>query len=383
MARTMVGLDIGSSEVRAAEYVLGRRATLRRTASLPLPPGVVRVGTVVDPEALTAALRELWSRGKFRTREVVIGIANDGVLVRQMDLDWMPPADFRKALRYQVKDLLPTPVDDANLDYHLLEEIELPGEVEGDPPRRINRVLLVAAARDMVDRFVRVAQSAGLRPTAVDLVPFALIRARTPGVAPGEYGEVEAIVDIGAQVVTVVVHAGGVPRYVRIIPGMGGDSITQRVQEHYDWTWDEAERTKIFVALPGHARLDSEQLHALGPQAAGLDHPAQRLVAAGAETLVGEIAATLDYYRGPGHETVPGEPGGADATPTDELARVFLAGGGAQLGGLADLLRERLGVAVGFLDGLDRVRAPHRLRGDDDTLRALTVPTGLCVGGAR
>jgi type IV pilus assembly protein PilM len=172
MAHTVVGLDIGTSGVRAAEFRLAarRKPHLRKFATCPLPEGAVSRGVVVDEAAVTEALRSLWSRGKFSTKTVVIGIANEGVLVRQMDLDWMPPADFRKALRYQVAEALPVPVDEANLDYHLLEEIEVAGEVEGQT-KRVNRVLLVAAAREVVDGYVMAAQSAGLRVTRADLLP--------------------------------------------------------------------------------------------------------------------------------------------------------------------------------------------------------------------
>src|SRR3954452_15055281 len=141
MARTLVGLDICRTGVRAAELVAGpRRPTLRRFASVPLPTGVVRAGIVVDGEALAEALKELWATGKFGSKEVRLGIANSGVMVRQMVLDWMPPAAFRQALRYQAQDALPIPVDDATLDYHLLEELEL---TEGDAERRrVARILL-------------------------------------------------------------------------------------------------------------------------------------------------------------------------------------------------------------------------------------------------
>jgi type IV pilus assembly protein PilM len=209
MARTLVGLDIGSSGVRAAELVPGRRrASLRRFASVPLSPDVVRAGVVMDGDALSFALRELWSIGKFGTKDVRLGIANSGVMVRQMVLDWMPPDDFRQALRYQVQDALPMPVDDANLDYHLLDELEVADE--GGDPRRLLRILLVAAAREVVDPFVEAVRRAGLRPSGVDLLPFALVRARTPG-GPDRTAETEAIVDVGADVVSVVVHTGGVP----------------------------------------------------------------------------------------------------------------------------------------------------------------------------
>ncbi|MFC4785485.1 type IV pilus assembly protein PilM [Nocardioides sp. MAHUQ-72] len=375
MARTLVGLDIGSTGVRAAELVPGRRrSTLRRFASVPLAPGVVRSGIVVDGEALTAALKELWSKGRFGSKEVSLAIANSGVMVRQMVLDWMPPADFRQALRYQVQDALPMPVDDANLDYHLLDELEL---AEGDEdPRRVARILLVAAAREVVDPFVDAVRGAGLRTRGVDLLPFALVRARTPG-GLDPAGEAEAIVDIGSDVVSVVVHAGGVPRYVRIIPGVGGDSITQAVANRYQWTWEDAERTKVFVGLPGHARLDESQRATVAPRHDGLDHPAQQVVVRAATDLVGEIGTTLDFYRASAIEAA-----GEAAAPT-EVARVVLAGSGARLAGLRELLEEKVGVPVERYDVMAHVKAAHGARLDAGDEGVLAVAAGLCAGAAR
>ena len=89
MARTVVGLDIGTFGVRAAEFKLGRRApSLRKFATVPLPVGAIRAGVIADVPAVTEALRQLWSERKFST----------------------------KALRYQVADALPFPVDETNLD---------------------------------------------------------------------------------------------------------------------------------------------------------------------------------------------------------------------------------------------------------------------------
>jgi type IV pilus assembly protein PilM len=377
MARTLVGLDIGSTGVRAAELVPGRRrSTLRRFASVPLPAGVVRAGTVVDGEALTEALRELWSAGKFGSKEVRLGVASSGVVVRQMVLDWMPPADFRQALRYQVQDALPMPVDDANLDYHLLEELEL---ADGDEdPRRVARILLVAAAREVVDPFVEAARSAGLRPSGVDLLPFALVRARTPG-GLDPAGETEAIVDIGADVVSVVVHAGGVPRYVRIIPGVGGDSITQAVQHSYQWTWEDAERTKRFVGLPGHATLDDSQRQATTTGTGGLDHPAQRSVMSATTALVEEISTTLDFFRA---SAVEAAEAAGSPQPTD-VAQLLITGAGGSLGGLRELLEARLGISVSRLDVMRHVKGHRSSKLSIEDQTALTVAAGLCAGAGR
>jgi type IV pilus assembly protein PilM len=370
MARTLVGLDIGSSGLRAAEFSLGRRPKLRKFASVPLVDGVVRGGAVVDQDALTDGLKQLWSEGKFGTKNVALGIANTSVLVRQMDLDWMPSADFGKALRYQVEDALPMPVDDANLDYHLLEELDVPaaevhgaGVAGGDAAsRRVARVLLVAAAREMVDAFVEATHRAGLRTVRVDLVPFALINARGPEDTGADGAPAEAIVDIGADTVNVVVHESGQPRYVRMVPGLGGAMITEALRDRYEWTWEEAERTKVVVGLPGHSTLEPEEA-----RDDGLDHPAQQVVAAAADALASEIVTTLNYVRGSAHG----------------VSRVLLTGSGSRLGGFREYLAQRLDVPVEVLTVQDRVQLPRRFRVNEADAWSLTIPAGLCLGAVR
>jgi len=369
MARTVVGLDIGSSGVRAAEFAVGRRTTaLQRYASVDLPEGAIRAGTVADPDALAEALKELWSRGKFRSKAVVLGVANDAVLVRQMDLEWMPPADFKQALRYQVADSLPVPVDEANLDYYLLEELELPGEGKGAEVRRVARVMLVAAGRDMVDGFVRALHAAGLRPIRVDLLPFALVRAVSP-VVSGPDAPLEAVVDVGADTVVVVVHQGGRPRFVRTIAGHGGDVITQALMERYEWGREDAERTKVVLGMPGHTRLDllEGELEETPDPDELAEHPAHQVIAEHVEAMISEIRATLVYFRG----SVPDE---------QRLSRVVLTGSASRLGGLAEAMSENLDRPVEHLDVRDRIKTPRRLRSDADEVSSLAVTAGLCLG---
>lgn len=368
MARTVVGLDIGSSGVRAAEFAIGRRTTtLQRYAEVELPAGVIRAGTVADPDALTEALKELWARGRFRTKAVVLGVANDAVLVRQMDLEWMPPADFRQALRYQVADSLPVPVDEANLDYYLLEEVELPAEGK-EAARRVARVMLVAAGREMVDGFVRALHAARLRPIRVDLLPFALVRAVSPTVTAPDT-PLEAVVDIGADTVVVVVHQGGRPRFVRTIAGHGGDVITQALMERYEWDREDAERTKVVLGMPGHTRLDlleGDLEEAPDPDELA-EHPAHQVIAQHVEAMISEIRATLVYFRG-------------SVAEEQRLSRVVLTGSAARLGGLAEAMSENLDRPVEHLDVLARIKTSRRLRPAGDEVAALAVTAGLCLG---
>ena len=142
-----MGLDIGTSGVRAAELSArqGSRRTLEHFGQVALPPGAVRDGEVVDVETVAAAISSCGRRRSSRSKKVVLGVANQKVVVRQVDLPWLPLDELRKSLSFQVQDFIPMPVEQAILDFHPLEEFT------SDTGARMLRVLLVAAARDMVD----------------------------------------------------------------------------------------------------------------------------------------------------------------------------------------------------------------------------------------
>src|SRR5438270_1323307 len=97
-------------------------ATLERFGQVALPLGAVRDGEVVDSDAVAAAIKQLWAQAKISSKKVVVGVANQKVVVRQVDLQWMPTGELKKALAFQVQDYVPMPVDQAILDFHLLEE---------------------------------------------------------------------------------------------------------------------------------------------------------------------------------------------------------------------------------------------------------------------
>src|SRR5215210_555755 len=96
--RPVVGLDIGTSGVRAAELTMGKGpATLERFGQVALPLGAVRDGEVIDSDAVAGAIKQLWAQAKFSSKKVVVGVANQKVVVRQVDLPWLPVAELRKS----------------------------------------------------------------------------------------------------------------------------------------------------------------------------------------------------------------------------------------------------------------------------------------------
>jgi type IV pilus assembly protein PilM len=343
-------LDIGTSGVRAAELRLGRSATtLERFGQVALPLGAVRDGEVVDAEAVGAAIRELWTSAKFTTKRVVVGVANQKVVVRQVDLPWLPPKELRASLPFHVPDYIPMPLDNAVLDYHPLEEFTDENGV------RMIRVLLVAAARDMVDSLLQALAVAQLQPSMVDLTSFAVLRSHVPASA-GLSVTAEALVDVGASVTNIVIHQGGVPRFVRVLL-MGGGDITAAVAESLDVPEDEAEAVK--------------QTAGFAPAVVPAQEPAQRAIEATGSAFVEEIRGTLNYYA-----AQPGAP---------RIDRVVLSGGGSLLVGLDERLSAATRLPVELAHPMAVLRMGKTGLTDEQLAfvePVITVPVGLALGMA-
>ena len=311
MPKTRIGLDVGSTAVRAAELAEGSPPTVVRAAQVPLPAGAVESGEVREVEAVSEGLRELWTRGGFKSRKVWMGVGNQRVVVREIALPTMPEKELRQSLGFQVQEFIPMPVDEAVLDYHLIEELEVDG-------RQMLRLLLVAAQKAMVDTLVTSATNAKLEPMGLDLVPFAMVRAVGATGAGMELDRTggEALVDVGAHVTNIVVHAAGETRFVRILPS-GGRDITVAIARELTVEDEVAERLKR-----GEMVEDSTAT----PEQA-LEVAMQR-----ATQFVDEIRSSLEFYTA--------------QTQGARIERVLVSGGGSKLAGFIDIVRQRIPVTV-------------------------------------
>ena len=348
MPKLRVGLDIGSTAVRAAELsVTGGQVSVLRAAQVKVADGAVQNGEVRQPEAVADALRELWSVGKFKSRQVVMGVGNQRVVVREIGLPWLPEKELRDSLGFQVQEFIPMSVDEVVLDFDTLGEFEQEG-------RRMIRILLVAAQRVMVDAVVAAAEGAKLEPVGLDLVPFALVRAvgaSDAGMDLDQAGD-EAVVDVGAHVTNICVHARGITRFVRILPS-GGRDVTLAIARALGVEDEVAERLK-----------KGEDLEAAPPR-----EEVNRAALARASSFVDEIRSSLEFYT-------------AQAQGS-RIGRVLVTGGGSKLEGLLDLLVERIPVPVER--GHVFERAVPKLELDERALNeaepVLAVAIGLAIPG--
>jgi len=312
----VVGLDIGTSAVRAAELEFGSGAPiLVAFGQVGLPPGAIVDGEVQDLSAVSDAIARLWQNGKFQSKSVVVGIAGLRAITREVDLPWVPDEDVDSAVRFQSEEVIPFPPDKTILSAQVLSD-----DTASDGTKT-RRVLVAAAHRDLVDGVVNAAEQAGLIVEGVDLVSSALVRALgDPSVAAERP---EAIVSIGAGLTVVVVHQHGRPQFVRTI-GTGGNAATAAVASALDLPLVDAEGLK-------------RRLGEASAQVTSAEGAVQPAIA----ELVGEIRNSVQYFA-----TLPGRA---------PIARVLLTGGGARLRGLVKELRAQVRIPVEHVSPLDRL----------------------------
>lgn len=348
-----MGLDIGTTAVRAAEVsVGGDSATLHRFGQVALPDGAVSDGEIVDGDAVTEAIKQLWKQVRLNSKQVAIGVSNQRLVVRQVELPWLPTKELRASLGFQVGEYIPMPIEQAVLDFNVVEEFT------SDDGRRMLRVLLVAAGKDMVLAAVQAVTHAGLIPVRVDLTPFALLRSLGGGgSALGLDSDGEAIVDVGADVTNILVHQGGQPRFVRVLM-LGGRDLTDAIAERMGVDMPAAENTKLDMSLSSDPTFVDA-------------HPASRALDASASQWIDELRQSLDYYLA--------QPGSV------RIRRLVLSGGGSQLDGLPQRVATatRLPVIVASpMSGLKLGKTglePEQLAMVE---ARMAVPVGLALGRA-
>jgi len=347
-ATTIVGLEIEPSAVHAASVTVNGHVSLKTAAVVPLETGIVRDGEVNDVDALADALRSLYRDNKGLDKKVRVGIANQKIVVRVLEL---PPLEDRKeleaAVRVQAQDQIPMPLDNAVLDFQPLDIVE----TENGPRQR---VLIVAARRDMVERVMAACKAAGLKPEGIDLSAFAMIRALYRAVPEGETTEPVLYLSVGG-LTNLAVAEGTTCLFTRVVGG-GLEAIAVELAERKALTLEHARGWLRHVGLVTPLNeIESDDQDEIAEEA-------RTVLLDGVRRIGGEVRNSLDFHH-------------AQEGMSLRVQRAVLTGAAATVPGFDDALAAELGLPVisgrvdgtadGAPDGLD----PH----------LLTIAAGLAV----
>jgi len=351
----VIALDLGSSAIAAVEITTTReRVSLTAANVEPIPRGLIHDGEIQETDELAECVRRVWKSGDFSGRKVRLGIANQRVMTRVIDLPLLSDQRERTAaVAYEAQEHIPIPLDQAVMDFQSI------GEFASDAGQR-ERMVVVAAPREMIDQLVRVVRSARLQPVGIDLEAFAILRSVMPPPSVLDEGspdtDAQVVVHVGAEVTHVIVSVDRNCHFTRQV-NFGGAGMTQAIAQRLECSTDQAEALKITCGLLGepHGAWDADTIAEV-----------QHALALATRPLVREIVRSVDYYR---------------SQPfARHIDRVVISGGTALCLGLDRYLSQGLGMPVDVGDAGGQLDD----RGGMSTAMAhrASVAIGLALDGA-
>ena len=160
----LVGVDIGSSAVKAVELRVGGKSgedfDLVSIGLEPLPPEAIVDGAIMDSGAVIDSLQRLFQDSGIKTPEVSTGVSGNAVIVKKISLPQMSPEELAESIHWEAEQYIPFDIQDVSLDYEVIEGSGSGGNMD---------VLLVAVKKDKVLNYTNALQLSGRQPAIVDI----------------------------------------------------------------------------------------------------------------------------------------------------------------------------------------------------------------------
>lgn len=322
MAKTCIGLDIGSSSIKAVQLKSGRSGVeLQAFGMQPLVPQTIVDGTIMDQGAVADAIRNLWARLRLRKKDVAIAIAGSSVMIKKIGVPPMSRNELAEQIPYEAEHHIPFARDDVEIDYEVVNQMNASGQME---------LLLVAAKKEVVHDYASVVREAGLTPMVVDVAAFTAQNAFEVNYGLGP-GETVVLVNIGASISNINIIRGASSLFTRDVI-IGGNAFTEEIQKQLGVAQDEAEAYKVGGSYDEHGVVPQE---------------VDRIMSGVAEVIAGELQRSLDFFL---------------ATTADtDVSKICLAGGSAKVTALHRAIERRSRLAVETVDTWRRVAVDPRL----------------------
>ncbi len=334
-----VGLDIGSGFVKAA--IVDHSADeprLVRLASLPLVPDAIVEGEIMDPPMVVDTIQAVIQALGVKTRSVVTAVGGRDVIVKKIKMERMPAADAREVITWEAEQYVPFDMENVQLDFQILDP--------GADGLQMN-VLLVAAKKELVEQRVSLLADAGLTAAIVDVDAFALFNGFEHSYPTASRG-MAALVNVGHEVATVIVHEDGVPIVTRDIP-FGSKHLREDLRRLHGFSSEEAE-----AVIQGRSKR--------------IDEVEKLLIERGTDLALAIERATAFLS--------------ADQGMGNGIGAVYLSGGAARIPKLQDALAARMRVRIEVVNPFQRLDvAPDATAEmpEEDSAAMWMLPVGLAL----
>ncbi|HEX2712468.1 MAG TPA: type IV pilus assembly protein PilM [Candidatus Acidoferrales bacterium] len=334
--KALIGLDIGSSSIKAVELKGSKHGFELVSFGLePLAQDTVVDGAIMDAPLVAAGISSIFDQQKIKTRSVATAVSGHSVIVKRVSLPAMTEEELYDRIQAEASQHIPFDIADVNLDYQLLESVD--GQMD---------VLLVAVKKDKILNHTNVLAQAGKTPMVVDIDAFALQNCFEVNYDP-DPAQTVSLLNVGASVMNINIVRGGVPLFTRDV-SVGGNQYTDALQKELDLSFEDAEKLKKGDSVAGVA-----------------EEQRTTILRSVSDILILEIQKTFDFFRA----TAAGE----------NIQRIYIAGGSARVPGLVDLLREEFAMPVEELYPFRKI-VINPGRHSEEEIRDLAPRLAIAVG---
>ena len=335
---SLVGLDIGSRSVKVAEIVDTKSGPkLKRFGMADIPAGTIEDGAISDPDTAAETIRQLFKSSNIKEANVAVSIGGYSVIVKKINVQTMPEDQLQETIHFEAEQYIPFDISDVNLDFQIL------GENENNPNQM--SVFLVAAKKEMVNDYINLVTLAGLTPCIIDVEAFAL-----QNIFEANYDiqdENVALIDIGASKTSLNILKGSSSVFMRDV-ALGCLQINQKIMSLLDCSYEQAELLKFGEASD---KMSAEEL--------------KQIVAAVVTDWCTEIRRALDFFY--------------TNYPDDQIKRIILSGGGANLAEFRQLLASEASTVVETLNPLKKFTVDEKAF-DPEFIRQIAPQAAIAMG---
>ena len=337
--KNLVGLDIGSSSVKAVE--LQKKGNIVQLMSLGyenLQPDTIVDGQIMELNNVSNVIANIFNAHTIKTQRVAAGVSGHSVIVKNIVLPQMSEEELQESFSWHAEEHIPFDIADVNLDY----------QVTGNSSDALH-VLMAACKSDKIANVKQAIQLAGKQPVIIDVDAFALQNCYELNYQP-KAGEVVALLNIGAATMNINILNGARSVFARDA-SVGGSQYTSLLQKELGLTFEQAESVKRGLPLPEGFE----------------SRPIQPIIETVSDILALEVKKTMDFYRATAEE------GG------QSIQKILVAGGGSKLPGLAEYLAKRFEIPVEVFDPFRQIEVDAR-KFDPEYMREVIPEMAVAVG---
>ena len=336
-APSLVGLDIGSSALKAGEIMATKTGfALKNFGMISIAPGAIEEGNINDPENVADSIRQLFKANNIKEKNVAISIGGYSVIVKKIDVQTATEEQLQETIRFEAEQYIPFDISEVNIDYQLL------GEKEADSNQM--SVILVAAKKEMINEYINLVQMAGLNPCIIDVDAFAL-----QNIFEVNYDLTDeniVLIDIGANKTSLNILKSHSSVFMRDV-SMGCGQINQKIISLADCSFIEAEQLKL-----------SKQPDKISPD------DLKQIVSSVVSEWSIEIRRALDFYY--------------SANPDEQIKSIVLSGGGAHIKEFRQLLAAETSSKVETINPFKKLDVSARF--DPSYLAQIAPQAAICMG---